>query len=95
MKGRTMGKLSRSKGHRFERAMVKWFRDHLPGWIIPDRGMQSRGGKECPDVSLTSPATDPWENERGVRQLYHVECLVQIKILVHYTDHFWIAMLYS
>lgn len=53
-----MGKSSRTKGHSFERAVARWFRNH---GIPAKRGWQSRaGGKEEADVMIDLP--------------YHVEC---------------------
>ena len=45
------GASSRTKGHAFERALVRRFRDAMPGAEIR-RGMQYRSGEEVPDVDV-------------------------------------------
>jgi hypothetical protein len=47
------GRANRRKGIEFERKLIHLLRDRLPGWTIPDRGMQVRGGRGEPDVSAT------------------------------------------
>lgn len=61
------GKSSRTKGHSFERAVAKWFRDR---GIPAKRGWQSRGGgKEEADVIIDAP--------------YHVECKAMARSAVY------------
>lgn len=52
------GRASRTKGHDFERAVARWFRQR---GIPAKRGWQARGGgKEEADVMIEAP--------------YHIEC---------------------
>ena len=43
------GASSRRKGHDYERALVRRFREVMPGAEVR-RGLQCRGGEEVPDV---------------------------------------------
>lgn len=44
-----MSKMQREKGARFEREVRKRFEEAMPGAKVK-RGLQARGGDECPDV---------------------------------------------
>ena len=46
-----MGKLSRTKGHRWERDLVHLFRDAMGGAVIK-HGFQSRHGGDAADVDM-------------------------------------------
>ena len=45
-----MGRMQRRKGAAYERWVAKMFRSVLPGTEVK-RGLQSRSGEECPDVT--------------------------------------------
>lgn len=45
------GASSRRKGYDYERALVRRFREAMPGAEVR-RGLQSRSGEEAPDVDL-------------------------------------------
>ena len=71
------GRNARDKGIKFENEMIAHLRANLEGWTIPDRGLQCRGGRELPDVSLTAPTiTHPYPTPDVEGQTFHVECKV-------------------
>ncbi len=73
------GRTARAKGIKFENEMIAHFRANLEGWTIPDRGLQCRGGRELPDVSLTAPGRFVHDSKGvtcGWAQAYHVETKV-------------------
>ena len=46
-----MGARSRRKGARYERELVHWFRERMPGAEVK-RGLQSRSGEDAADVEV-------------------------------------------